>query len=408
MKTMTLKTNNHHGRVSQPFRDDVFQEKLNILQNMIVDRFEEVIEEFSLCLRESSNLYLGACPIHNGNNYQAFNFYKDGTDVPGYWVCNTHQCHNLYYDDKKVFAKNSLGLVRALLSVRECDWSTPGDDTYPFGETIKFVEKLFGVKLDDYKVSQQDIQKKKLLMEGNLYKQRDDTGIHLDIGAVKGKLIIPDPYFVQRGFSPGVLRRFHVGFCDNPKSPMYRRSVCPILDEAGKSVVGLTGRTNSPLCSRCNCYHDEGGTCGYRKGYEKWSNTGSFKSSSLYNYWSAKDFIRESKVAVLVEGQGDVWRLVENGVENVVGLFGTYLSDEQQFLLEKAGAMGIIVMLDNPAIDQAGKTGTTNIIKKCGQIFRVFTNSGVYRDKKDVGDFEADQIALLKEFIKKIENIYKG
>jgi DNA primase len=50
-----------------------------------------------------------------------------------------------------------------------------------------------------------------------------------------------------------------------------------------------------------------------------------------------------------VEGPGDVWRLWEAGIENAVAMFGAGLTDEQQIVIERSGAMNISIVRDNDA-----------------------------------------------------------
>lgn len=373
------------------YKDQNYQNSLLELQKLVIGQFDKIIDEFGLTLKERNNMWIGPCPIHKGNNSGAFNIYKDGYNVPGYWTCHTHQC-------QKHFGANVLGFVRALLSIEKYDWESQDDPKYGFKDTIKFLEKLYNVKLTDYHVPIQQLVKNELARD--CIPEIKKSSVNFSADVVKSKLEIPDPYFISRGFSPDILTRFMVGFCNNPKSPLYRRSVCPILDEEGKTVIGFTARSNNPSCPKCENYHDPDKKCDY---IPKWINRGEFKNIILYNYSNAKDHIKNTKVAILVEGQGDVWKLAENNIQNVVGIFGTSLSDNHQFLLEKSGAMALIVLLDN---DEAGRLGTEKIIKKCYKSFRILTYNQ-YDDKKDVGDFSLDQINSLKSFIHKIENLYK-
>lgn len=398
------------NKMKNTFNNAAYQEKLKRLQTIIVDRFDTIVGEFDLNLTETYNLWLGPCPIHGGSdNPTAFNFYKDGYDIEGYWRCNTHNCSSLLHNNKKIFAPNSIGLVRALLSVRENDWATPGDQVYGFKETIQFLEKLFKISTNDFKVDYEELIKDQLLKESSHYSKENKPKNHLnlDVSYVKEKLEIPSQYFIDRGFSSDILKKYYVGLCKSPKSPMYNRAVCPIFDEDGKTVIGLTGRSVYDKCEKCSNYHDKTSGCDYNNSSIKWWNIGSFKSSHLYNYWNAKKHINKTKVALIVEGQGDVWKLVESGIHNCVGIFGVSLSDEQQFLLEKAGTMGVIPLFDNPKTDKAGEIAYKQFTEKCGSIFRIYTIKDIYGDTKDVGDFNNEQIQKLKEFITKVERIYQ-
>ena len=91
----------------------------------------------------------------------------------------------------------------------------------------------------------------------------------------------------------------------------------------------------------------------------KWLNSKGFNSGAcLYNYWNAKDHISETSTAILVEGQGDVWRLDEAGIYNVVGMFGCSLGGQQRLILERSGALKLVVMTD---ADEAGQKARDKI-----------------------------------------------
>lgn len=390
------------------FYNSAYQQKLVKLQQLIVDRFDDVIEEFDLDLQETNNMWVGRCPIHSdADNPTAFNFFKDG-DTIGYYTCHTKNCGNLFHQGKRVFIANAIGFVRALLSVRECGWSEPGDETYGFKETINFLQSLFKVNINNYKVDYEDLMKQKLLKESSHYAKENETKskISYTIDDIKEKLNIPSPYFVKRGFSKSVLTRYHIGECSKKNSPLYNRAVCPVLNEQGKEIIGFTGRTIYDQCYKCQNYHSPNDKCGVAD-VPKWWNVGNFRKSNLYNYSFAQPYIKQSRVVLIVEGQGDVLKLVENKIHNCVGVFGVSLSDAQQVLLEKAGAMAIIPLFDNPQIDKAGEIAYKQFAEKCGGVFKIYTIKDIYGNKKDVGEFDDEQIATLKQFIEKVERIYR-
>ena len=88
----------------------------------------------------------------------------------------------------------------------------------------------------------------------------------------------------------------------------------------------------------------------------------------------------------MVEGQGDVWRLYEAGVRNVVGLFGKDISATQRSLLLKSGVTGLVVLTDN---DQAGRESKIKINRELGRLFNLFfpVTYG-----KDLGDTSVEKI----------------
>ena len=111
----------------------------------------------------------------------------------------------------------------------------------------------------------------------------------------------------------------------------------------------------------------------------------------------AKDKILETSTAVLVEGQGDVWRMHEAGVENTVGIFGASLSDDQLVLLEASGALNLVILTD---YDEARNKAAEQIMNKCGRRFNYYRPS---ISEKDVGDMTIDQIQ--NQIINELEGV---
>lgn len=111
-----------------------------------------------------------------------------------------------------------------------------------------------------------------------------------------------------------------------------------------------------------------------------------FKKSLLYGLNVAADHIKSTLTVILVEGQGDVWRMHEAGHKNCVGIFGSSINDDQLLLLEQSGALNIVILTDS---DEAGNKACGQIMKKCGRRFNYYRPDIT---TKDVGDMSVDQI----------------
>ena len=119
----------------------------------------------------------------------------------------------------------------------------------------------------------------------------------------------------------------------------------------------------------------------------KWLNQEGFsKANFLYNYGKAIKHIQNCKTVILVEGQGDVIRLWEAGIFNSVGMFGSKLSDAQEFLIQKTGACNIVVLADN---DNAGALCIKDVKSKLGSLFNISTAN---YESKDIGEMSVSQI----------------
>jgi DNA primase len=123
---------------------------------------------------------------------------------------------------------------------------------------------------------------------------------------------------------------------DGRVSPRFRgRLLFPIHDLRGR-VVGFSGRILGP-------------------GEPKYLNSPEtpvfHKGTMLYNMHQAKNAIRKEELAILVEGQFDVLRLVLAGMENVVAPLGTALTPDQASLLRRF-APSVVLMYDSDAAGQ--------------------------------------------------------
>lgn len=74
----------------------------------------------------------------------------------------------------------------------------------------------------------------------------------------------------------------------------------------------------------------------------------------LFNYHNAKNYIRDRKSVIVVEGNMDAIKMSAKGFKNVVALMGVALSKEQIDILKRL-KVPVILMLDN---DNAGEEAT--------------------------------------------------
>lgn len=310
-----------------------------------------------------NGLLVGPCPVHGGDNPNGFNINVDPShDWFGRWFCNTRKCHYDYKNDV-------IGLIKGMIEKNQ------GKEV-SFSYTIEYIENLVkNVNLDGVFRSDEDL----------IYRvfQTKQNGAICNRNDVINGLQIPCPYFSRREpkFTESAMREFDIGFCGDPTKLMYNRTVFPVYSTNPKhknSMVGAVGRATQ-----------EGQN-------PKWLNSkGFYSASNLYRYSNAFDRIKETRTAILVEGQGDVIRLWEAGIRNCVGLFKSVLSDEQSILLERASVDKIIIALDN---DESGKKGTEMIIKNFKDIFNIFT---VKYPKNDMGDMTVEEInTIVKPQIK--------
>lgn len=118
------------------------------------------------------------------------------------------------------------------------------------------------------------------------------------------------------------------------------RIVFPILDIEG-NVVGFSARI----------YRGEKDTSKYVNTKETIIFT---KGDNLFNYYKARGPSRKEKQIIIVEGQMDAIRVFSSGLENVVALGGTALTQNQINLIKRLNTR-VILCLDG---DSAGEKAT--------------------------------------------------
>ena len=122
------------------------------------------------------------------------------------------------------------------------------------------------------------------------------------------------------------------------------------------------------------------------------------KSDYLYNYHRAIDTATQVSCLFLVEGQGDVWRLYEAGVNNCVGLFGKDISQQQKTKLIRSGVTTLVILTDN---DQAGRESKVKIQRNLN---RIFSLKFPRMSKKDIGAMSVQKIK--EEILPQTKGLY--
>ena len=361
------------------------QNKIEIIQRLLCERIEELFEKLDISLKKIGKLYAGTCEIHGGDNVSAINLYPDGYSVPGYWICQTHHC-------ERFFKKTIIGFVRGILSNKKYGWAKTGDKSFSFNETINWCCDFLGQKIEDIKIDLLEVEKrgfssnisvitkKPFLAFGNILRKD-----------VRNKLEIPADYFVKRGWSKEILDKYDVGFCKDKSKPFFNRVVVPIYDNDYRFISGFTARSIFEKCKTCGLHHDSKNKCPStiedKANSCKWKNSSGFnRDSHLYNFWFAKKQVQNTKMIILCEGPGDVWKLEEAGFHNGVGLFGTSLTDQQQIMIEMSGAMKVVILTNS---DLAGEEGAINIKKQLERGFKIVRP---FFPANDLGDMTIKQI----------------
>ena len=127
---------------------------------------------------------------------------------------------------------------------------------------------------------------------------------------------------------------------------LYRNRIMFPIHDANGRLVGYNGRA----------YHGE-----VTNKYVNSKETPIFKKRDiLYNYHRAKEFARQKKEIILMEGPMDVIRAYTIGIENVVATLGTAFGSSQAMLVRKLST-NVILCFDG---DDAGLKATKSAIQE--------------------------------------------
>lgn len=151
---------------------------------------------------------------------------------------------------------------------------------------------------------------------------------------------------LKEGFPEELLQRYDVGFDKD-----HMRITFPLRDLEG-NLMGMSGRTVIDDFPRYKLYDVE---------YERWGYPFR-RTDKRYVLWNAdrvypSAFFQKSARVVLVEGFKACLRLLQYGISDTMALLGTYLSPEQQWILERIGGE-VYLMLDN---NKWGRIGTARV-----------------------------------------------
>jgi len=342
----------------------------------VIPEICQILNFLQIDYKDYSGYYSLKCPIHGSNKEGSVSVYKN----TGIWSCWTNHCEEEcgkgFFDFLSAYLE-SIGEPKSKTQIALLCASIINCDITKFNSI-----EDYQIKVDSARLVNSFIKERKLL-EGKILRQ-----------TIREKLQIPSRYYLDRGYKDNILDKYDVGFCSTQGKEMFGRVVVPVYDDNYKFMVGCLGRSLYGKCNKCNKCHSPKRNCPSNPIEElwaaKWKNSKNFKAENyLYNYWFSKNAIKNSKTVVIVEGQGDVWRLEESGVDCSVGVFGAKITDGQLILLEQSGAQNIIIAPDN---DEEGEKFRKRVRDKCSRMFNIFDISLV---KKDFGEMSIDETKKL-------------
>jgi DNA primase len=158
---------------------------------------------------------------------------------------------------------------------------------------------------------------------------------------------------LDEGYPEELLRQFDVGYDEK-----HQRITFPLRNIEG-ALVGLSGRTVTGAFPRYKIYDKEYLDFGLPER----------KTEKRALLWNAHRVLvqhtfhpdPDEQYVVITEGFKAVMRVAQAGINNVVGLLGSYMSQEQQWVIERLMDGPIFMMLDN---NDAGRLGQLDATKR--------------------------------------------
>ena len=316
---------------------------LTEVKKIIYENIFPLLDSLELEYRQDKDSIFMSCPAHAGSDNQT------GCSISlkyNRWHCWTHGCHDEY-------GKDIFGFIKGALQ------------TDSFSEALKFINRVYNLdaakgKLNVVEQLEDELSSiVRVFRSSHRYLNTNPIALIPTCGKSK--------YFEGRGFKPETLSLFEVEDCEDKSSPMKTRAIIPI--KSGGLYIGYIARSTKDWVVPKYLFSE-----------------GFSKTEYLYNYDRAINTALKKNAIFVVEGQGDVWRMHESGVENCVGLFGRSISETQETLLVKSGVTNLIILTDN---DSSGRESKIEIKRKLGRMFKLHFPKMV---SKDIGAVSADKI----------------
>jgi len=364
---------------------------IDFIQDRACERIREILDALGVEYTERMDYLQGKCPIHNGDNDRAWFW----AFTSRHWKCMTKHCEELESTGRST---SIFGLVRGILYSRT-------NKKYSFRQAVDFCAKVLG--LDNSKIDPKTEEEVIIDSAIRAYRKKiqSNPSKHMMPLSEALRYMKPDTtYYPTRGITDEIISKYHISYCDKPDKKFYNRAYIPVLDETGRYVMGWTSRSIWEKCTQCGRYHDPAKICPKDKNnfrYAKWCHSVDFKAESLvYNIWYAKPFIKKTKTAIICEGPGDVWGYEMAGIHNAIAIFGLNMSPKQRQLLQNAGALTLILTLDN---DDSAVEAQQRLRSSLELYFRVFC---ITPTAKDIGSMSATDI--LSEIKPQIDKCLRG
>lgn len=240
-------------------------------------------------------------------------------------------------------------------------------DHKSFAEVIKELGERAGIDTKTVHINQKDEKYSNLYEAYQLSQKYFQNNLYSKLGRDARK------YLETRKLEEETLKEFGVGLSLESDNDLTTLLKSKKYDVATLNQIGLSNDTHDVYKDRIMfpLYDPYGRIVGFSgRVYKESSKGGKYvntketvlfkKGNCLYHYHEAKDYCRNLKSVILVEGFMDVIRLSTIDIRNTVALMGTALTKEQTTLLTRlSNHITICLDGDDPGKNAARKIGET-------------------------------------------------
>ncbi len=295
----------------------------------------EVISSY-LPLEKKGKNYFGVCPFHDDTN-------------PSMSVSSEKQIY-------KCFSCGASGNVFNFVMDYE---------NVDFKEALLILAKRAGISVGNIKVKSNNVYEK--------YYQMYELSCKLFQNNLNSNLgVMAREYLNNRGINDDLIKMFKIGLSLKDKDNLTNILLAKGYTKLEMEKYGLGNGNNDLFIDRIMFPLTD--VSGHVSGFSgrmyrgnsdsKYINTKETpiftKGNLLFHYYDAKDYVREKKFLIIVEGFMDVIRLASIGIYNTVALMGTAITKEHIGLLKRL-SNNIYLSLDG---DSAGRHANYVVGKK--------------------------------------------
>lgn len=264
-------------------------------------------------ISETDDAIRACCRIHNGNNPTGFVWKKENN----LWYCYSGECHG----------GDVFNLIQKIENV-------------DFVTSVKTAASILGLNINNMSISLPEARIKKEQIRW-LQNQKKKIVTNEEYKLPYTRYTEELDSFTR--FNTEIINFYNAKFCTfypTEQTIMKNKLVIPVYDE--KKCIAVALRDTTGTFTPKWLYQPKG---------VKLTNI-------LYNLNLALQ--QETDEIILVEGIFDVWAYHRTGIDNVVAIFGSSVSEEQYKILLKTGR-NIVMSFDN---DEAGIKCTKKAVKQ--------------------------------------------